>query len=392
MAIEHEEDFRQLAKEAGLPTTEDDFNTEFEALRDQAELTVSNSSAFGPFWRFVNAVATTPAKWLVDFIINFVLPQAFLKTATGVFLELHAGAVNVFRKLAAKASGQVQFSRAATVGELTVPTGTVIQSTAINGQVFSLITTAEVIFADGSVTVIAPVEAVETGAAYNLAAGYYTILPQPPAGVTGVTNLTDWLVKPGADTELDDELRERVRNQYTAINQWHTDAVYTAIIAGFEGVTTNNVYFQHDAPRGPGTANAYVMLEAGNPSAGFIASIQSEITDNGNHGHGDDLQVIAMPETTHTVICTVWPQDNLTAQDKAALLANVKAFIRCAFRENTSYDTTKVQPYSLFSFSQLSRELHAQFAHLKNVDFNVSAINSALDIPRLGSLTVAEYA
>lgn len=388
---DHNEDFTQLAKDAGVPTTEAEINAEFDAVRETQGLTVTNTNAFGPFWRFVNAVATTAAKWLIDFVITSVLPQAFVKTASGVFLELHAWAVNLTRKQAVAAIGLIQFSRTDTAGALVVPLGTVIQSTEINGKIYSLQTTLEAQFTDGQSAINVPVEALGTGADYNLAAGYYTVLVDAISGVTSVTNLDSWLTTPGAETELDDDLRDRIRNQYSAVNPWHIDSTYASIIASFEGVTIDNTYFEHDAPRGPGTANAFILLETGNPSAPFIAEIQSEITDKGNHGHGDDLQLFAMPETTHNIAATVWPIANLTTEQKATLLVDVGNFTRAAFRENASFDPTKTQPWATFSFSQLGREMHEQITNLHNVDFDLSHINSLMNIPRIGTLTVAEY-
>jgi hypothetical protein len=132
------------------------------------------------------------------------------------------------------------------------------------------------------------------------------------------------------------------------------------------------------------------MLETGNPGPEFIANIQSEITDNGNHGHGDDLQVFAMPETTHNPTATVWPADNLTAAQITQLLTDVENFTRAAFRENADYTATKTRPWSTFSFSKLGQELHAEFSQLKNVAFDLTHIDSAMDIPRLGTLTVQQ--
>lgn len=385
------DDFNQLASDAGVPTTEADINAEFDALRIEEGLTITNESAFGPFWRFVTAAATTAAQWLVNFLVTSVLPQAFVKTATGSMLDLHSWAVNISRKAAAVALGEIIFSRADTVGDLVIPEGTEIQSTEINGQVFSLVTVAEVTVADGVASQAVAVQAAEGGSAYNLAENYYTVLVDPITDVT-VTNGSGWLTTPGADEETDDDLRERVRNQYSAINQWHTDAVYTAIIASFDGVATSNIYFEHDAPRGPGTANAFVLLETGNPSVPFIASIQSEITDNGNHGHGDDLQVFAMPETDHDLGVTVWFVDTVAPGDKAALLTEVENIVRCAFRENTAYDVTKAQPWDVFSFSTLGDDLHRLVPELKNVAFDLGYIDSSMAIPRLDTLTVAENA
>ncbi|MGH1373783.1 MAG: baseplate J/gp47 family protein [Cellvibrionaceae bacterium] len=388
----HSEDFEALAKEADLPTTEAEIKQRFEALRIESELTITNTSAFGPFWRFIDAVATRAVFWLVQFLIHTVYPQSFVKTATGLALKMHAYGVKVTPKEAKRTQGVIEFTRADGVGELIVPKGYAIQTEAINGVVYSVTTTEAVTIADGQLIALIPVEAAEEGAAYNLAAGLFTVLVENLGDVAAVTNNADWITTPGADDETDDELRERVINQYSAINQWHTDTVYTAIISSFDGVRASNVFFEHDAPRGPGTANAYVMFETGNPSAEFIASVQSEITDEGNHGHGDDLEVRAMPESQHNLAVTLWAKENTSDDDKAELLSSVENFVRCAFRENLSYTATKTEPWGLFSFSVLSNELHEEFANLKNVVFDLGFISSEMDLPRLNTLTVAYHA
>lgn len=380
--------FTDLVKQGGLPTTEAEVRAEFESEVQAENVAFTNNSDFSPWWRMVTALVTKPVIWLIQALINSVMPQMFVKTASGAFLDLLADGVNLERKQAAKAQGQVQFTRANSAGTLDVPAGTAVQSANINGRVYTLRTTAKATFTDGLATVLAPVEAEEEGSAYNLAAGYYSVLPVLLPGITAVTNLSDWLLQPGADEEDDDDLRARIRTQFLAVNQWHTDAVYRALISSFDGVAADNVYFDSDAPRGPGTADAYVMLEIGTPDAAFIASIQSLITNDGNHGHGDDLQVFAMPETQHNVIATIYPIGNLSGPTVTKLENDVADFIRAAFRQNQDYTPTLVRPWSRFSFSRLAGELHAEFDLLQGVDFDLDYIVSSMDLPRLNSLSV----
>ncbi|USD19762.1 baseplate J/gp47 family protein [Microbulbifer variabilis] len=389
MTDKDREQFEQLAIDAGIPTSESSLNVHLKKITDESNLIINNDSDVSPFWRFVQAAISKPVLWLVNFMIDHVLAQAFVKTATGPFLVWHAWAVGLEKKSAVYAKGNLQFSRTDTSVALTIEAGTVIHSTLINGKTYSVETTEEVLLSPGEKVVLVPVKALETGEGYNLGAGYYVRLAVPLAGVT-VTNLEDWLTIPGADIESDDELRLRTRNQYTAINQWHTDASYTAIIAGFSGLNTENIFFEHNAPRGPGTANAYVMLDIGNPSEEFIASIQYEITDKGNHGHGDDLMVKAMPETDYSIECSLWFVANTSEAEKKGLIKSVGNFIRAAFRENIDYSPTLVYPWSLFGFSQLSREIQEQFPQISNIYFNHAQITSTMDLPRLGNLTVAE--
>ncbi|ABC33404.1 uncharacterized phage Mu protein gp47-like protein [Hahella chejuensis KCTC 2396] len=384
---DHTDDFRRLVKDAGIPTTEAELNRAWREEVAAQGVAFSNDSDYSPWWRMVSALVTQPVLWLVDLLISGVLPQMFVKTASGAALDLLAWGVAVERKQAARARGRVQFTRADLSGELEIAAGTGIQSASINGKIYSLRTTAPQRFHDGEATLLVDVEAVDVGSGYNLAAGYYAVLQTPIPGVT-VTNLDNWLLQPGADRETDDALRRRVRNQFSAVNQWHTDAVYTAIIARFDGVSVDNVFFEHEAPRGPGTANAFILFETGAPDAAFLARIQATISDDGNHGHGDDLQVFAMPETQHDVSADMWADDRLDATAREQLRQSVMQFIRAAFRENQDYQPTRTFPFSRFSFSRLAQELHGEFPALASIDFKTSDITSQMDIPRLKSLTV----
>ncbi|MNG71888.1 Baseplate J-like protein [compost metagenome] len=152
---------------------------------------------------------------------------------------------------------------------------------------------------------------------------------------------------PGADQESDDDLRDRARNQYNLAGNYHTDAVYRSMIASVAGLSIGRIFFQHDAPRGPGTANAYLLLDSGIASQPFINAVNDYITNKGNHGHGDDMQCFAMPETQHDLTVTLYLENtaNFTADALATLKRNSETLIRCAFRQNAEYDVKKTWPY-----------------------------------------------
>ncbi|AVD81231.1 hypothetical protein C4Q28_03165 [Pseudomonas sp. SWI6] len=383
-------DFRQALTDAGIPTTETALRQTWEAEVSAQGSKLSNTSAYSPFWRLVTALVTSPVLWLIGFVSDTVLPNFFVKTATGTWLEMLAWAVDIERKGATKAKGVLLFTRENTAGELEMPAGVVVQSAAINGHVYQLVTTETAVFADGQLQKVVPAEAREVGSGYNLAPGYYAILVEPIPGIAQVVNADDWMTEPGSDAEPDDQLRLRVRNQFSAVNQWHTDAVYRAMIAAFPGVRPDGVYFEHGAPRGPGSANAYVLFEANVPAATYLEQINAHIRDGGNHGHGDDLIVFVMPETLHDVTMTYWPVANLSTERREALQANIDQFVRAAFRESTlsDYQPTLTLPQSRFSFSRLGEELHQQFPDIQSLRFDNEDIVSQLQIPRLNSLTV----
>lgn len=384
-------DFKKVIADAGIPTTEAALKAAWEKEVEAQGAKVANTSSYSPFWRVMTALVTKPVLWLLDFMCLTVLPNFFVKTAVDAWLDTLAWAVNVERKGATKARGKLLFTRALPDGVLELEKGIVVQSAAINGNVYQLITTAPVTFVAGQLQLEVPVEAVDSGSGFNLAPGYYAILPVPVPGIIQVVNKDGWLESPGADPEPNDQLRLRVRNQFSAVNQWHTDAVYRAMISAFPGVRPDGVYFEHGAPRGPGSANAFVLFDAGVPAATYLEQINSHIRDQGNHGHGDDLLAMVMPEVPVDVEMTLWPQPNLSAEQVDTLKTEVELFIRAAFRESTprDYQPTLTYPQSRFSFSRLAEELHQQFADIASLRFTPGVdITSGLDIPRLASLKV----
>ena len=386
-----EVDFKQALTDAGIPTTEAGLRKAWETEVAAQGSKLSNTSAYSPFWRLITALVTKPVLWLINFISDTVLPNFFVKTAGDTWLDMLAWAVNVERKGATKATGMMLFTRIAAGGTLELPAGIVVQSAAINGHIYQMVTTTPATFADGLLQLEIPVEAQEEGSGYNLAPGYYAILPVPLAGIAQVVNTDGWLIAPGADPEPDEQLRLRVRNQFSAVNQWHTDAVYRAMISAFPGVRPDGVYFLHGAPRGPGSANAYVLFEADVPAETYLEQINAHIRDQGNHGHGDDLVVMVMPETQHAIRLTLWPRALIGNEKRDSLRDDVALFVRAAFRESTATDfqPTLTYPQSRFSFSRLAEELHQQFPGIESLHFDNADIVSELSIPRINSLEVA---
>ncbi|KUR26220.1 hypothetical protein AWI37_17045, partial [Klebsiella aerogenes] len=341
--------------------------------------------------RDVLVISPSSVMWLKDALIAVVLTNMYVATAGGKMLRLLAWAVNVTAKPATAAEGVIRFFKTDAKATTTVKAGTLVQTERINGRVYVLATVADVVIPSGVASALVAVKATGTGGAYNLAPGYYRILPVAVDGISQVASEEDWLTKPGADEESDDELRERCRNQFNLVGNYHTDAVYRSMIAQVAGLSIDRIFFEHEAPRGPGTANSYLLLDTGVASAPFIDAVNDYINTQGHHGHGDDMQCFAMPETRHDLAVSVYVPSvsNMTNDEVNALKSGVENLIRCAFRENADFDVKKTWPYSRFSFSQLGRELHRAFPQTDSIEFSLRDITSGLDVPRLNSLTVS---
>lgn len=382
-------DYEAILADQGMPTTEAQIRDEFNAIV-RAEGLITNTSRMSPFWRLITAIVTAPVLWLKDALINTVMKNLFLATAGGMFVDLFAWAVNLARKDATAAVGAIRFTKSDAGREITVPVGTIIQTERINGTIYRLLTTADVTIAPGTASALAPVVAELEGSGFNLAPGYYRILPVAVDGIASAVNEDDWLTQPGADTESDDDLRDRVKNQFNLVGQYHIDAVYRGMISGLAGLNTDRIFFEHDAPRGPGTANVYLLLDSGIASQPFIDMVNDYVMTQGNHGHGDDVLCLPLPETSHDLTITVhlYASSHLTDEQTATLLRNAGNLVRCAFRENTDYDVAKTWPFSRFSMSRLGEELHDAFADIESLEFSLGDILSGLDVPRLRTLSM----
>lgn len=380
-------DFEKVLKDNGVPTTEAEITERFRESLVESGSKISNDSNYSPFWRLISAIATKPVLGLEQLMIKNIMPQFFLKTVGESFINLWGDSYGVERKKAETLLGRVLFTRVDTSAEFVIPAGTVVRTDAINNNVYELVTRNDVVLKAGDDGAIVAVQAAKAGAAYNLETGYYRHCDID--GLT-VTNPVDWIDSVGADYEDIEDYRLRIRNAFNTLSNYHTDGVYRFLISKFAGVSTDMIWFKHEAPRGPGTANAYVLFELDAPANSYIATINRMISGEGYHGQGDDLQVFTMPETMHSITANVYLPSDLLGTEKQAILTGVEQAIQAAFRSNSAYVMTQTLPFSRFSFTRMASEIYRLFPEIESITFDQSDIISEMSIPRLASLTVSE--
>ena len=387
-----EQIFSDALANAGMPVGDDAIKAELQGLADDANLTIANQSKYSAFWCFCSAAIIKPMQYFTAFLIKNVMPNFYVKTAKGAFLDIIAWAYDLIRHAAVKAQGNLLFTRVDSAQQLLIPAGSRVRTIPINGNIYRLITIADAVMDVDVNTLEVACEAESAGAAYNLAVSYYSIMDSDVPGITEVTNQADYLTTAGSNEENDEQLRLRIRNQFAAVGDWHIDAKYKAMIAEQTGFQIDRIFFDHSIPRGPGSADAYILFDAGAASAATLTAINDYIATDGNHGHGDDLVVKEVPQIAHDVSVTVNFVDNVA--DSAASLLAIENFIRCAFRGNTDYDehVTQTWPSATFSFSKLDQDLHNYFSEIASLNWGQGDIESNLDIAILGVLTVTEAA
>ncbi|MGR5360362.1 baseplate J/gp47 family protein [Vibrio mediterranei] len=388
-------DFVEILSESGVPVTEDEFEAKLKQEVVGAGSKVSNDSEMSPFWRWVRAAVVTPCVWLIRTLLaEHVMPNMFVATAERWALELKAWEHDIEPKDAEKTQGNITLTKANAADAVTIEAGKVVQTLPIDGVVYQVRVLAENVIDAGQLTGKVLVEALEAGAAFNLPAGYFNIIPEEIPGIVDAVNEPDWITKLGADSESEEELALRIQNAFTSSGEWHIDDVYRSIISSVAGIRSDNIYFKNTGDVTPGTAEALILMEVGATPQPVLDQLNDHIMAKGHHGHGDVLTCKAIPDTEHDVIADVVLVANLDEATKVNELLEVEDRIRAAFRETAAYpEMTRAKPESRFSLSRLGTEIHTNMAQVESVKFTVGGkvqedIISDLEQPRLKTLTV----
>ena len=396
---EHRQDFEEVIGDL-IPRTEEEFTVKYRQRLQELGSSYGNDSEKSPFFHLLSALIYKPLKALREFLLDSVLPNIFLKTASGNFLTLIAWAYTLERLPPSKAQGKLLFSREGTTGDIPIAAGSIIATPPIGEEetVYRVIVAEDTILVDGEQSVCVPVIAENEGSAYNLGANYYTIPEQAISGITAITNQADWLTVPGRNMETDGDLRERCRSEWQKRANWHTDAAYRSLIAEFAKIGPDNIYFDKYPTRqdaGITSADALIMLDVGLPSAELIASIDDFINLSGNHGHGDDLKAVAMPLLSVWCEVTVTLDANTTAAEKRAVRSGIQDLIRAIFRENMAYpDVKRVKPWDTYPLSDIIVAIDRHFLQCKSIGINLPTgdIVSKMHLPRLATLPTIHMA
>ena len=145
----HEEDFEKIVRDAGIPTTEEEMQAQWDQINEDQDSLIKNDSAWSPFWNLISIIVTSPAKWVVNFLIQHLLPNSYVKTAGKPWLDIMAWGLDLERKDAVEAIGNITFTRESLDTPVVVPAGTVVHSTPINNTVYELSVISDTDFKDG---------------------------------------------------------------------------------------------------------------------------------------------------------------------------------------------------------------------------------------------------
>ncbi|GAA6761755.1 MULTISPECIES: baseplate J/gp47 family protein [Thermus] len=219
---------------------------------------VRNPDAFSAFGTYLRLAAQVGLD--VRATLRALLPQLFVTTATGEWLDEHARGLGLARKVVrpARLRARVEAS-----GAGTFPPGALVGLDDLRYRV-------EGPFAPGAEVVLTS-EGV--GARYNLPEGTRLY---PVTVVPGVEHLQVLAVEePGLDRETDEELRARCLLSWPALGLGSTYHAYMSW--ALEDPEVRKVVVLDDHPRGQGTVDVVIAPAQGLPSAELIARVQAVV-------------------------------------------------------------------------------------------------------------------
>ncbi len=214
---------------------------------------------------------------------EWVLRQCFPQTAEGQALDNHGAMRNLSRRGSARSSGSITFSvSTAAAGERQVPAGTVC----LTQDGIRFITLESGVIGAGELSCTVAAEAVESGAAGNVAAGSIDRMSVPPVGVESCRNGAAFTG--GADEETDGEFRLRVMESFRRLPNGANAAYYELQAENHEGVRSARAVGR---ARGIGTVDVYVAAESGLPTEQLLKEVYDDL--NAKREIAVDLQVKA---------------------------------------------------------------------------------------------------
>ena len=202
--------------------------------------------------------------------LSWLRRQAFPQTAAGEYLDRHGELRGVSRKEAARAQGEITFSRYLPLSfDMVIPKGTLCASTGSDPVEYE--TTEQAVLTAGKLSVTVPAQAVLGGTQGNAAAGYVNTLLSSLTGINYLSNRIPFTG--GREQEEDEEYRSRILAAYANLPNGTNAAYYRDVALSCKGVGSAGVMPRKD---GDGTVGVYVWGEGKEPEQAVLDRLEEE--------------------------------------------------------------------------------------------------------------------
>ncbi|MGL4677177.1 MAG: baseplate J/gp47 family protein [Brevinema sp.] len=229
---------------------------------------ISNYRSGGVFYTFIQVVASFLEKIYQE--LEQLLPNRFLMTAKGKWLDLKAEELSLYRYPASKTRGYVIFSRLDSSRAMTIAKDKIIATK--RGLRYKVV--ADVVLQEDESARSVLVEAEEVGSKYNVIDT--TELITPISGIDSISTSSGWIAEVGKDTETDKNLRSRCLALWQGLSGANKGA-YIAWCKIVEGVGDVRII---STARGLGTVDVvFVGVDDTQPNKELIEKVKKLIDE-----------------------------------------------------------------------------------------------------------------
>jgi len=355
-----------------------------EALRLFPQITNYN---VGGAFRTLLEIDAKLHEQLWTFLREVIVPNMFVTTAKGKWLDLHAQTFGIERKPAKKAKGYIVLKRAGE-GYIRIPAGFVVKTKpTFFGDSYRFLTLEETVIPEGVNEVQVLVEAEKEGSAYNVAP--HTITQTEVYAPVEVDNPEGWLLEEGADEEDDESLRRRI------LLVWATKSIFAKDYYRYHALSVDGVvdcFIDDQHPRGQGTLDVYVVSTNGVPTDDLIQKVQA-VMDEVKTPAAD---VLVKKPATKTINIDLTIELSLPT-DTTLLEEEIKRRIKALFVYDPEY-ASKIPFYEDRRFRIGSKvqiativDIIMDLPQVKNIIVNNPAEDIVLqppELPLLGTLSI----
>ena len=223
-----------MPKDNFMIKTQEEISQEIIKKTSTAIPQITNYRTGGVFRTFIEVVASFLEKFYKE--LDELLPNRFLQTATGEYLDLKAEELSLTRLPATKTRGYVLVSRGSTNSAVTIPKDKIIATKPNSrGVMLRYKVVGDVVLQENEITRSVLVEAEKEGALYNVVGGQITELITPIVGINTLTNNSSWIVGMGRDIESDASLRSRCMALWAGLSGANKNA-YISWAKSVEGI------------------------------------------------------------------------------------------------------------------------------------------------------------
>lgn len=230
----------------------------------------------GSFYSDIRTAIALEIERLWDVATTDTVAASLVDYAWGDYLDSHGNTIGIERNDEVRATGEVTFTSSPSDPNVLIGVGTEVSTTQTDpdDEPVAFRTTESGTIVTGGSSITLAVEAIEPGAAGNVATSAVNLLLSPINGIATVTNTA--AITGGSDIESDASYRERIQLAWSAAQGSGSIADYERWCLSYPGIG-----FVRVTPiwNGPGTVRVVVTDVENNPVSDAVIEGLQELLD-----------------------------------------------------------------------------------------------------------------